>query len=179
MLMRLMRLNIVAEFKPGTDLILTDALSRSGTDDSSRYEKKLEADINMHVDTVCMSWSVGDAKLDNLRKATTEEIALGMAPEYTGSGWPQYKGDMKLAARELYSVKDDLSEFDGLVLGNRIVIPHSPRTNILSRICDGHQGIMKCCECANECVWWPCMEKEIKDMISKCLKVLVLLMTYM
>ena len=36
MLMRLMRLSIVAEFIPGKDLIVADALSRSpGTDNSS------------------------------------------------------------------------------------------------------------------------------------------------
>ena len=56
MLMRLIRLNIVAEFIPEKELIVADALSRSpGTDDSFRYEKELEADINMHVDTVRMS----------------------------------------------------------------------------------------------------------------------------
>ena len=41
------------------------------------------ADINIHVDTVCMSWSVSDTKSDKLRKATTEDITLGMALEYT------------------------------------------------------------------------------------------------
>ena len=43
---------------------------------------ELEADINMHVDTVCVSWSVGDAKLDKLRKVTAEDITLSMALEY-------------------------------------------------------------------------------------------------
>ena len=63
MRMRLMRLNIVAEFMPWKDLIVADALSRSpGTHHSSRNEKELEADINMHADTVRMSWSVSVAK---------------------------------------------------------------------------------------------------------------------
>ena len=41
-----------------------------------------------------------------------------MALEYTRSGWPQYKDKVKLAAAapELYSVKDDLSEFDALLV---------------------------------------------------------------
>ena len=115
-----MRLNIVAEFIPGKDLIVTDALSRSpGTEGSSSYEKELEADINMHVDTLHMSWSVSDAKLEKLRKATAEDITLSMALEYTRSSWPQYKDDVKLAAHELYSAKDDLSDFDGLCSGQQ------------------------------------------------------------
>ena len=49
----------MAEFIPGKDLVMADVLSRSpGTDDSSKYEKELEADINMHVGKVRMSWSV-------------------------------------------------------------------------------------------------------------------------
>ena len=168
MRMWLMCLNIVADFIAGKDLTVADALSRSlGIDDSFSYEKELEADTSMHVGTVRMSWSASDAKFDKLRKATAEDITLSMALEYTCSGWPQYKHDVKLAARELYCVKDDLSEFDGrLVRGNRIVIPHSLRKDILSRIHDGHKGIVKCRERANKCVWWPCMGKEIKDMIS-------------
>ena len=68
----------------------------------------------------------------------------------------------------MYSVKDDLSELDRhLFRGNRIVIPRLLRRGILSRTHDGHQGIVKCRELANECVWWPCIVQEIKDMISK------------
>ena len=65
---------------------------------------------------------------DKLRKATAEDFTLSMALEYTRSGWRQYKDDVKLAARELCSLKDDLCVFDGLLVrGNRIVIPHSPK----------------------------------------------------
>ena len=87
MLMRLMRLNIVAEFIPGKDLIVADALPSSpGTDDSSQYEKGLKADISMYVDTVRDSWSISDAKLDKLRKVTAEDITLSIVLEYTRSG---------------------------------------------------------------------------------------------
>ena len=83
-----------------------------------------------------------------------------MALEYTLSSWPQYKDDVKLAARELYSVKDDLSEFDGLLVRATELSFHtySGKTTL----------VVKCRERANECVWWLCMGKEIKDMISKC-----------
>ena len=64
-----------------------------------------------------------------------------MALDYTRSGWPQYKDDVKLAVCDLYSVKDDLSEFGGLLVrGIRIVIPHSLRKDILSRVHDGHKA---------------------------------------
>ena len=90
----------------------------------------------MHVDTVRMSWSISDAKLDKLRKATAQDITL----EYTRSDWPQYKDDVKLPVHKLYSVKDDLSEFEGLLVrGNRVVIPHSLRKDIHSRIHGGHR----------------------------------------
>ena len=57
---------------------------------------------------------------------------------YTRKGWPKYKEDVQLSARELYSVKDELSEYKGLLIrGCRIVIPFSERKEILDRIHDG------------------------------------------
>ena len=80
-----------------------------------------------------------------------------------------YKEDVKLAARRLYSVKDELSEHEELLIrGSRIVIPYSYRQDMLGGIHDGHKGVPKCRERANQCVWWLGMSQEIKEMVAKC-----------
>ncbi|KAK7105840.1 hypothetical protein V1264_017168 [Littorina saxatilis] len=170
MLMRLMRHNVVAEYEPGKNLVVADALSRSPLAETESPEQNtLETDVQVHVDAVRASWSVSDEKLEALRKATQEDVTLQTALEYTRSGWPQYKEDVKLAAREFYSVKDELSDHDGLLVrGSRIVIPFSHRKDILGKIHDGHQGIQKCRERANQCVWWSGMGQEIKEMVGRC-----------
>ena len=89
--------------------------------------------------------------------------------EYTLVGWPTYKQDVWLAARELFGVRNELSVCDGLLLrGDRIVIPFSVRSEILERIHDGHMGIGKCRERANQAVWWPGMSRDIEDRVSRC-----------
>ena len=51
---------------------------------------------------------------------------------------------------------------------NRFVTPTSLQTDILERIHEGHQGIVKCRERAKTSVWWPGMSKDIELFIGKC-----------
>ena len=168
MLMRLMRHNVKAVYTPGKDLVVADALSRSPLkQDESSAQKELETDVKVHVYVVRVSWSVSDQKLEELRKATASDVTLSMALAYTRAGWPQYKEDVMIGARELYSIKDELSEYEGILIrGSRIVVPFSHRKEILGKIHDGHQGIQKCRERANQCVWWPGIGQEIKDLVG-------------
>ena len=55
-----------------------------------------------------------------------------------------------------------------MVLNKRIVIPKSQRRNILKTLHETHQGIEKCRQKAQMSVWWPGLNKEIKDMINNC-----------
>ena len=170
MIMRLMRFNVTAEYMPGKLLVVADTLSRSPlSEKSSLDEVELETDVTCHVDAMRVSWPISDEKLNSVRKATEEDVVLSTALQYTREGWPEYKEDVMLAARELYSVKDELSERDGvLIRGDRIVIPYSCRQDILGKIHDGHQGIEKCRERARSCVWWPGMSTDIKAMVQRC-----------
>jgi transposase InsO family protein len=170
MLMRLMRHNVLAEYTPGKNLVVADALSRAPRVVTSDAQSELlENDVKVHVDSVKASWGCSDQLQEKMRVETEKDVILSAAVKYTREGWPQYKEDVILAARELYGVKDELSVCDGLLIrGKRIVVPFSLRKQILDRIHDGHQGIVKCRERANQGVWWPGISREIKDLVSKC-----------
>ena len=112
---------------------------------------------------------VSDAKLDQIREETKKDISLKTDLEYTVTGWPTYKQDVKLAARDFFAIRGELSVCNGLLVkGDRIVIPYSMRKEILERIHDGHMGITKCRERTNQSVWWPHVSKDIQDRVANC-----------
>ena len=81
--------------------------------------------------------------------------------------WPTYKQDVKLTARDLFVIRGELSICNGLLVkGDRIVIHYIMRKEILERIHNGHMGITKCRELANQSVWWPHVSKDIQDRVA-------------
>ena len=65
--------------------------------------------------------------------------------------------------------RNELSLHDNLLLcGSRIVIPFELRQEILHKLHNGHQGIVKCCLHAKEFVWWPGISDDINTFIHNC-----------
>lgn len=57
----------------------------------------------------------------------------------------------------------------GLLLYNcRIVVPQSLRKTILGKLHDGHMGINKCQNRAEQAVWWPGISSDIKAAVASC-----------
>jgi hypothetical protein len=168
MLTRLMRFNAKAEYTPGKFMYVADTLSRSPLQNDT-VPDDMEDEVATYVCHVRASWPVTDAKLNMIREETQKDVNLKYAMEYTIDGWPTYKQDVKLAARDFFAVRGELSVWNGLLLrGERIVIPYSLRGDLLERIHDGHMGIVKCRERAAMSVWWPKISADIKEKVAKC-----------
>ena len=166
MLIRLMRYKPVAEYVPGKNMTVADMLSRNPL--KAEDSTQLSEDVDLHVNAITSSWPVSDAKLDQVREET-KDINLKTALESTVTGWPTYKQDVMLAARDLFAIRGERSVCNGLLVkGDRIVIPYTLRKVILEWIHDGHMGITKCRERANQSVWWPHVSKDIQDRVATC-----------
>ena len=62
-------------------------------------------------------------------------------------------------------------DFLGLLLkGPSIIIPSSMRLEILDRIHDEHQGIVKRRRRTKDSVWWPGLGKQLEEMVTNCRK---------
>jgi len=167
MLMRLMRYHPVAVYQPGKSMWTSDTLSRSPLIYSET--PKTQVDIECHIDMVKSSWPASDRMLNEIRTESQKDINVKTAMEYTLSGWPQYRQDCQLAARDMFAIRGELSVADGILLkGDRLVIPYNSREYVLNKIHDGHLGIVKCRERANQGVWWPGISKDIQNIVARC-----------
>ena len=68
-----------------------------------------------------------------------------------------------------FHVRDELTVQEGVILrGERIVIPKSLRKEILEDLHTAHQGVESTLRRACESVYWPNMNRNIKEHVSRC-----------
>ena len=92
--------------QPNTSMLVADTLSRSPI---STTESSFHEEIQAHVSDVQSSWQVSDTGLTKIRAETLKDVNLKAAMEYTIHGWPHYKEDVQLAARDFFIIRGELS----------------------------------------------------------------------
>lgn len=169
LLMRLMKYNPTAEYVPGKTLTVADTLSRQPLPVMQNEVSELTCDVSALEDAVHSAWPVSPSKLERIKHETSADYELQVVKSLVLRGWPDHVSSVPVQAKAYHQWGNSLSVSKGLVLyGERIVIPHSMRHDILNRLHDGHQGITKCKERARMSVWWPGLEREIQDLVTKC-----------
>ena len=106
-------------------------------------------------------------RIEQLRAAQEQDKTLSQVIHYCQEGWPEKK--LKGPIKKFWMARNDLSLRDNLLLhGSRIVIPMKLRHEILHKLHNGHQGIVKCCLRARQSVWWPGISEDINTFIHNC-----------
>ena len=106
-------------------------------------------------------------RIEQLRKAQEQDKTLSQVIHYCKEGWPEKK--LKGPIKKFWMGRNELSLHDNLLLrGSRIVIPFELRQEILHKLHNGHQGIVKCRLRAKESVWWPGISDDINTFIHNC-----------
>ena len=91
--------------------------------------------------------------------------------EYCKEGWPDSIQKFPSSLSPYWSSRGEISKGQKLLLkGPRLTIPSSIRLEILDRIHDGRQRIVKCSRPAKESVWWPDLGKQLEEMVTNCHK---------
>ena len=68
-----------------------------------------------------------------------------------------------------WDVRDELSTYNGIVFkGERVVIPHSLRPDMLRTLHRSHSGIVKTKQKARDRIYWPGMNRQIEEVTEKC-----------
>ncbi|XP_012946146.1 uncharacterized protein K02A2.6-like [Aplysia californica] len=158
--MRMLRFTYDIEYVAGKDLVTADSLSRSPLKNNKAEEETVE------VSTIFQSIPISDERLEEVRRAQQRDKECREVIQFTQGHWPQRThGILKLyyAERHCLAVEQDI-----LLHGCRLAIPSSLRQDMLQRIHQGHQGIVKCRALACTCIWWPGMSKGIETLVNNC-----------
>ena len=84
-------------------------------------------------------------------------------------GWPDTKEQVPLTVQHYWKFREELTLHNGVLFKNqRIIIPHSLRSEMLARLHSSHLGIEACLRKARDRIYWPNMTTHIKDAVAKC-----------
>ena len=128
---------------------LSRALLQLQSTDSCELQEVVEAFMSAVIEAIPASTD----HLEQIRQAQQEDPTLSQVLKYCQEGWPA-KHHIKGLVKQYWCVRSELCIHNELLLSaDRIVIPTCLQQDVLSRIHQGHQGIVKCRLRAHTSVW--------------------------
>ena len=154
------------KYSPGKTMLLLDALSRAYIKNS---KGEFDGNSLIHqVHFVISNLPISNERLEQFKEETPKAPILQTLIKYTIEGWPE----KFLISQELHPYfiyRSDISYHEGLVFKDqRIVVPSALRSEMKSRLHQRHLGFENCKTRAHQALFWPLINKELEDMISKC-----------
>lgn len=164
MLLRLQRYDILVSYLPGKDMLIADTLSRA-CQPSAKVKQTTFARISC-IETIDLQ----PAELQELQTATAADTTLQSLLTTVQSGWPEDKSNLPACLHPYWSIRDEISHDQGLLLkGDRIIVPTACRTSTRDNLHDSaHLGIESCLHRARATVYWPNMNSDLKAYIQAC-----------
>ena len=161
-LLRLQWYDVDLRYKPGSEMHLADTLSRAFLKTTVQSKAEEEAETIHAIDFLPIS----EPQLREIQAETAQDDTLQQLKKTIISGWPNTKKEVPTYLHPYFLVRDELSAQDGLIFkGQRCVIPLRLRTKIKEKLHGAHTGIQAR---ARETMYWPGMNSDISDHISKC-----------
>lgn len=111
---------------------------------TQKEESDTHSEVECYVASVVQGIPASPSRMESIKMATAADNELQSVLKFVRSGW--HTGNAPLNIRAYMKVKNELSEADGLLIcGSKIVIPLSPRADILKKIHIKYTSS----------VWWP------------------------
>ncbi|XP_051905587.1 uncharacterized protein K02A2.6-like [Hippocampus zosterae] len=167
--MRLMRYSYSISHVPGKCLWTADTLSRAPMERvETPADKELLEDTNIYADMVMENLPATTEYLGKLREQLRRDSVCARVMQLCTEGWPEH-GPNEPALRLYRAEQAFLTVHDGILLkGQRLVIPPTMRNDVLAKLHEGHQGVVKCRQRAQRSVWWPGLSQQLNELVLNC-----------
>ncbi|KAK7882125.1 hypothetical protein WMY93_028299 [Mugilogobius chulae] len=167
--MRLMRYSYNVQYAPGKSLWTADTLSRSPLKTKlTQSDKDLMENTDIYVDSVVSNMPISSSYMQTLKEQLKMDSVCAHVMDMCTQGWPDHAKQEPLL-KNYWPDRATLTVKDGLLLKDtRLVIPSAMRNDVLAKLHEGHQGVVKCKARARQTVWWPGLSQQISEMVLKC-----------
>ncbi|XP_072144423.1 uncharacterized protein [Dermacentor andersoni] len=137
------------EYKPGSDNLNADALSRlplETTEDTSEELHQYVHSLQQLDDTPLSSQA--------MRQLTEKDQVLGIVKPYMLHGWPRERKAPDLRLDQYFTRKSELTVYKGLIYwSHKILIPEASQGDMLQFLHETHQGMSAMKALARTVVW--------------------------
>ena len=131
-------------------------------------ENELMESTNIYVDCIIGNLPASPSYIDNLKEQLKADSVCSRVMMLCREGWPAHV-KQESVLKNYWLERATLTVEDGLLLkDSRLVIPATLRNDVLAKLHEGHQGVVKCKARARQSVWWPGLSQQINDMVLKC-----------
>ncbi|KAK7884454.1 hypothetical protein WMY93_027577 [Mugilogobius chulae] len=162
---RLMCFQYDIEYRPGTQNVLADCLSRVPLETTSLTEP--EPDLFVEIAEISPLFSA--LPLADFKAESEDCPELKLLREVSRSKWPKTKKSLPTELQPYFLMRHELAVDSPLVFrGTRLVVPKSLRERIVHVAHEGHQGIVRTKQRLRELYWWPNMDSLVYNVLSSC-----------
>ena len=175
MLLRLQNYDYSLTFKPGTQVIIADTLSRAFPpvyckSQSEYFAEDVAAVTNINSGGDETKYIIASSTVQDLIRsaAATDELYLALKAQIK-AGWPDSQKNLPKDLRQFYPFCDELIvDGDFIFKGDRLFVPQIVRPEMIERSHASHIGVNGCIRRAREAVFWPGMTSDIDTYVRKC-----------
>lgn len=165
---KLLKYDLNVEHMSGKFMFISDLLSRSYINSSCQNSDEFSEEI-VHCIGLSKYVQISDVRKASIKLHTANDPCLINVMSYVKNGWPKHIKNVFNEAKCYFSLRNEITEDEGLLFYNdRVIIPRSLRNELLNKLHESHFGIDKTKARARQVVFWPGITKEIENFILSC-----------